>query len=233
MTGAKSPQIAVLASGSGTTVEAVVRASHAGKIRAQVRLVICNNPGAGVFKRIETLNNELGTNIKTVLINSKTHPATDEQTLAGSQTTKEQEAILEYLQSGEFDLIVLMGYMKRVGNVLVQAYGWRDDYQSPFQASMLNTHPGLLPQTKSSFGKPAQQLTIDLGLHEAGQTLHVVAAEYDDGPVIAEHRVTVSDGETADTLFEKVQLVEKQYLPTDLETFIINKQMYLAKQGDK
>jgi phosphoribosylglycinamide formyltransferase-1 len=53
-----------------------------------------------------------------------------------------------------------------------------------------------------------------------GQTLHVVAEEYDAGPVIAEHKVPVEPGDTSETLFARVQAIEKQYLPKDIEDFI-------------
>ncbi len=225
-------QIAILASGQGTTAEAFIRAGAEGHIDARVGLVIANNAAAGIFDRVAALNQQYGLDIKTICINGQTHPAESNETVTpGAQTRAEESAILELLQAGNYDLIVLMGYMKRIGSTLVREFGWQPAYTSPYQAMMLNTHPGLLPQTKSSYGLPAQQLTLDTKLPYGGQTLHIVAEDYDDGPVIAEHRVAVQANDTAETLFAHVQAIEKQTLPSDIDAFIKNRQNYLAKEA--
>ena len=221
-------RIAVLASGQGTTAEAFIRTAANGTIDTQIALVIANNAKAGVFERVLMLNKEYGLGIETRCISGQTHPAgSGELVKPGAQTKSEEAAILETLTDGSFDAIVLMGYMKRVGPRLVSAFGWRSEYTSPYQAMMLNTHPGLLPETKGSFGLPAQQLTIDRHMSHGGQTLHIVAEDYDDGPVIAEHKVPVEPGDTAETLFARVQAIEKQTLPADVDGFIKNRQNYL------
>lgn len=225
-------QIAVFASGQGTTAEAFVRAGAEGKIDSQIGLVICNNAKTGIFDRVAKLNQQYGLAIEATHINGVTHPAaTGEVVEPGGQTDAEETAILELLMAGNYDGIVLMGYMKRVGPKLVHEFGWRSDYTSPFQAMMLNTHPGLLPETKGSYGLPAQQLTLDKKMASGGQTLHVVAEDYDDGPVIAEHKVAVEPGDTAETLFARVQAIEKETLPGDVEAFIKKRQLYLTKEG--
>ena len=126
-----------------------------------------------------------------------------------------------------------MGYMKRVAPNLVQAFGWLPEYTSIFQAKMVNTHPGLLPDTKAYYGENIQKYVLERHLPYAGQTFHVVAAEYDDGPVIAEHKVPVEPNDTTETLFARVQAVEKQYLPGDIEDFINARMAYnQERQGD-
>lgn len=212
--------IAILASGSGTTAEAFIRGSQA--ISAplhEVRLVICNAPKAGIFERVERLNAEFGLGIETALINSHTHPAhSGEMVTRGKQTTAEQQAILTMLHSRGIRLVVLLGYMKRVGQLLVDTYGWRPEYRSIYQARMLNTHPGLLPLTKGFYGIHVQEAALTGS--EAGQTLHVVAAEYDDGPIVAEHRIAIKPNETASELFARVQLVEKAHITADIADFL-------------
>lgn len=226
-------QVAILASGQGTTAAAFIQAGAEGRIDTTVGLVICNNAKAGIFDRIASLNQQYGLAIKSTLVNGVTHPAeADEKIEPGAQTQAEAAAILELLRAGNYDLIVLMGYMKRVGPKLVHEFGWRPGYSSPYQAMFLNTHPGLLPQTKGSYGLPAQQLTLDKKMPFGGQTLHVVAEDYDDGPVIAEHKVAVAANDTAETLFARVQAIEKQTLPPDVDAFIKNRQNYL-KSEDK
>ncbi|MEK9196029.1 MAG: formyltransferase family protein [Patescibacteria group bacterium] len=215
------PKIAILASGSGTTAEAFIVAGAAGKIEAQVGLVICSKKSAGIFDRVERLNSEYGLNIKCVHIGKENYP----------DSSDEENAILNMLSTEEFDLIALMGYMRKIGPNIVSKYGWRSNYTSPYQAMMLNTHPGLLPESAGMYGRNVQQYTLDSNLSFGGQTLHVVSEGYDEGPIIAEHRVPVAPGDTADTLFAKVQDTEKKYLSEDIDNFIKTRVEYL--KGDK
>ncbi len=226
------PRIAILASGGGTTAEAFIRAAEKGEINVDVGLVIASRRDAGIFKRIEDLNAEFNLNIRTILISHKTHPAADgENVTPGGQTAGEEAAILAALLGGNYDLVALMGYMKRVGPALIEAFGWLPEYTSLFQAKMVNTHPGLLPDTKGFYGQQIQQYVLDHKLPYAGQTLHVVSEDYDDGPIIAEHKVPVESGDTPETLFERVQAVEKQYLPKDIEGFIKARLAYMQTEN--
>jgi phosphoribosylglycinamide formyltransferase-1 len=215
------PKIAVLASGGGTTVEAFIRADQRKEINVAVELVISSRSDAGVLERVKNINEECGLNIRTMVINAKTHPALEnEEILPGYQTAAEEQAILQELQDGNYDLIALMGYMKKIGPQLIAEFGWLPEYSSIFQARMANTHPGLLPDTKGFYGENIQKYVLEHHLPYGGQTLHVVAEEYDAGPVIAEHKVPVEPGDTSETLFARVQATEKQYLPKDIEDFI-------------
>lgn len=223
------PRIAILASGEGTTAESFIRANAAGEINARVGLIICNNPKAGIFKRARDLAHEFGLAIPTLLINSTTNPATDGKIKRGEQSDSEQQAILDTLRSGDFDAVVLMGYMKKVGLLVVQHFGWRPTYTSPFQAIMLNTHPGLLPETKGLYGSLVQKYVMSTKLSFGGQTLHIVAEDYDDGPIITEHKVAVQPNDTPESLFTRVRDAEKKYLPRDIDEFIKNRQNYLMK----
>lgn len=224
------PRIAILASGGGTTAEAFIRAGQQGHINVDVGLVICSRKDAGIFQRIKNLNEEFNLKIDCLLINHHTHPAAHSEHVGrGCQTVGEELAILTTLLSGSFDLIALMGYMKRIGPHLIEAFGWLPYYTSIFQAKMVNTHPGLLPDTKGFYGQNIQQYVLDHNLPYTGQTFHVVGEEYDEGPVIAEHKVPVEPGDTAETLFARVQTVEKQYLPQDIEDFIQARLAYNQK----
>lgn len=215
------PRIAILASGGGTTAEAFIRAGQIGEIDVDVGLVIVSRKDAAIFERIKNLNKEFDIGISAILINSQTHPAAHgENVPAGSQTAAEEAAILAALLGGSFDLIASLGYMKKIGSNLVQAFGWLPEYKSAFQAKMVNTHPGLLPDTKGFYGENIQQYVLDHHLPYAGQTLHLVSAEYDDGPILAEHKVPVRPDDTSATLFARVQAAEKRFLPRDIENFI-------------
>jgi phosphoribosylglycinamide formyltransferase 1 len=197
------PTIAILASGSGTTAEYVVRATQTGVLRARIGLVVCNNLGAGVFGRIERLNKQYGLQIPAVHVNGKTHPAGTGG--RGEQTLEESEAIVNLCKG--IDLVVLLGYMKKVTGRLLDL-------------PMVNTHPGPLPETAGLYGLHVQEHVLESNLGYSAQTLHWVTGDYDRGEVIAVHHVPVALGDTAETLFDAVQATEKAHLPTDLDALL-------------
>lgn len=202
------PRVAVLASGEGTTAEAVQQAWLKDANAPRIELIICNNPDAGILTRLP--------GVESVIIKSK-------------NTEDEDQAILDKLLEGNYDLIWLAGYMKKIGPEVVSQFGWRKEYTSPYQAMMVNIHPGLLPQTKGLIGVHVQELVLEKGL-KAGHTLHVVSEDYDEGPEIAVHEVEVLPHDTPETLFERVKISHNQTLPRDLADFIAKRREYL---GDK
>lgn len=224
-----NPRVAILASGSGTTAEAFIRASVRGDILAVPELVVASRSNSGIIQRVENLNEELDLNIRCIVISSKTHPAAHAEHVGqGEQTAAEEAALLATLAAGSYDLIALMGYMKKIGPALIEAFGWLPTYSSIFQAKMVNTHPGLLPDTKGFYGINIQKYVLDNGLPYGGQTFHVVSDNYDEGPIIAEHKVPVEEGDTPESLFDLVQEVEKKYLPNDIDEFIKARLAFIA-----
>ncbi|QQS18742.1 hypothetical protein IPL68_01525 [Candidatus Saccharibacteria bacterium] len=212
-------RIARLASGSGSTAEAFIRSVQANAMPIEIPLVISNNKDAYILERVKNLNDELGLVIQTAIINSRTQ-SSDEKIVHGQQTEAEQDAILDMLQTNDIDLVLLLGYVKLVGPKLIAAYGWRPEYTSVYQSHMLNTHPGLLPKSIGTHGLGTQQFVLDNKQREAGQTLHVVSAEYDKGPIIAENRVPVKMDDTAESLFARVQATEKAHIAADVMSFL-------------
>lgn len=224
----KKARIAILASGEGTTAEAFIRSCAAGDVKADVVLVICNIQHAGVFNRIAKINHECGLNIQSLWINGKTHPARPNETVhPGDQTTAEQAAIMDALAANNIDLVALLGFMKRVGPQIVNAYGWQPSYTSIYQARMINTHPGPLPETKGMHGIHVQEHILREQLPFGAQTLHVVAENYDDGPIIAVNKVAILDGDTPASLFDRVRTTEKAHIGSDINKFIIERETFI------
>lgn len=211
------PKIAILASGSGTTAEAFILAGVNGSIKTKVELIICSNKSAGIFDRIEKLNSQHNLNITCIYIGKENYP----------DPKDEEEALLNMLSNSNVDAIVLMGYMKKIRPKVVETFGWRSSFTSPYQAKMLNTHPGLLPETAGLYGRNVQEHVINKRLPFSGQTLHIVSENYDEGPIVAEHKVLVAPDDDADTLFAKVQKIEKEHLPKDVDKFIETRLQYL------
>lgn len=224
------PRVAVLASGEGTTAEAVIRAWATQPQAPMVNLVICNNPKAGIFQRLIKLNKDFELVIEATHISSKTHPGGGAK--KGEQSDEEEEAILNKLLAAQVDLVWLAGYMKKIGPKLVWQFGWRPKYQSPYQAMMLNTHPGLLPDTIGHIGVHVQEYVLENHL-EAGHTLHVVSEKYDEGPIVTEHKVDILPNDTAETLFERVKASERKYLPGDIAVFIAKRREFLENKTNE
>lgn len=225
-----TPQIAILASGGGTTAEAFIEASQAGKIQVEAGLVISNNGDAGVFNRVQSLNAKYGLDIKTAHISGLTHPKGEGK--RGEQTLEESAAICRLITEGNFALVALMGYMKRVRGELLERYGYLPEYGDDiYRARMINTHPGKLPETEDTWGIHTQAEVLRQGLSQTAHTVHLVAAGYDKGPVIAEHPVPVLPSDTSETLFARVQQAEKDNLPLDIQHFLDQQSGWLKDNG--
>lgn len=214
------PRIAVLASGAGTTAEAVMRAAGEGSLDAEICIVISNKEAPGVFERVRTCNETYGTKTETRYISSKDFPPkTHEAWKPGQQTKAEEQAILQTFEDYSIDLVVLLGYMKLVGHSIVERYGYKASYSSPYAARMVNTHPGILPNTKGFFGIHVQEHVLKTNA-PAGHCLFAVDAEYDGGPIIAEHSVAIEQHDTPATLFERVQISERATIAADIARFL-------------
>lgn len=221
------PGVAILASGSGSTAEAFIHATQDGRVAAEVGLIVCNNPPekAGIFARVAKLNALYGLNIETVEISGRTHP---EGNVGRGQTLAESAAICELVSRGGFAHVALMGYMKMVRGALIEEYGWRPSYSSIYQARMTNTHPGPLPETEDTYGINTSARVLELGMSMSRHTVNLVAQGVDRGPIIAQHPVEVVEGDTAQSLFDRVQVVEKAALPYALGKFLQEQGSYLG-----
>jgi len=241
MTGQHRPVIAVFASGSGTTFQAVAEAVRDGLVDFTVGLVITDREDAGVLDRVRVLNRDHGFDIQTEIINRKRYPDGKQ---GRGQTLAEAEAMLRALTRHNIDHLSLMGCLRIIAPQVIEAYGWKPEYavRDPehnglYFARMSNTHPGILPATGDTFGIHTQQKVLDLNLDETAHSFHAVAAGVDTGPLIAEHRVRVfapskyraDMADTPEALFARVQRIEKAHLPLALDTFLKDQAMFLGQ----
>jgi folate-dependent phosphoribosylglycinamide formyltransferase PurN len=218
------PRVAILASGGGTTAESFINSTIEGRIFAEVVLVISNRPNAGVIDKVKNINKAKNQNIQILYIGKSNYPVgLDEKVLLGEQTKAEEEAILTALEDSKTDIVFLLGYMKRVGKKIVEKYGWSKNFKSVFESNMFNTHPGLLPVTKGLFGVKVQEKVLETSQPIAGHCIFAVDYDYDDGPIITEHKVEILNDDNPDSLFERVKKSEKKYLAEDINYFIKNK----------
>ncbi len=182
-------RIGILASHGGSNMQAIIDAIEAGRLDARVVLVISNNSQSGAFDRARRHG------IPTCHLSSATHP--DEAAL--------DEAIRGALADAGAELVVLAGYMKRIGpNTLAH-----------FKGRIINIHPALLPRHggPGMYGIRPHEAALAAGDAETGATVHVVDEEYDRGPILRQARVPVVPGETPQSLQQRVLVVEHQLYP--------------------
>ena len=148
-------RLAVLASHEGSTLQALIDACAAQSLDAEVVLVVSNNSKSGALRRAAAAN------IDTRHISTKTH---------GSEDTA-NHAIAKALSDAEVDWVLLLGYMKKMGEVI----------SSRFSGRIINTHPALLPNFggQGFFGRKVHEAVHAAGVSMTGATLHLVGCEYD------------------------------------------------------
>lgn len=188
--------IAVLASHTGTILQAVLDACESGELNARVAVVISNN------SRSRALARATAAGIPPVHLSSATHP----------EPADLDEAMVEALNDASTDWVLLAGYMKKLGPRMLSAYRNR----------IVNTHPALLPRFGGTgfFGRRVHEAVIAAGDAETGATVHLVDEHYDAGPVLAQVRVPVRPGDDAETLEERVKTAERKLVVATLAELI-------------
>jgi phosphoribosylglycinamide formyltransferase-1 len=183
--------IVILISGRGSNMEAIVRALEAEKWSARIAAVVSNKPDAKGLEFAQARG------IPTAVVPSKQFA-----------TRAEFDAALqEVIDSFSPDLVVLAGFMRILTAPFVEHYVGR----------MLNIHPSLLPLFP---GLATHQQALDARVAEHGATVHFVTAELDHGPVIAQARIGVLPGDTAETLAARVLLEEHKLYPRAVRLFV-------------
>lgn len=177
-------KLAVLASGRGSNLQAIIESIEAGHVNAKINLVISNVSDAYALVRAEKHG------IPTRFVNPKEF----------SSRLEYDSALAEIVQESQADLVVLAGYML----VLTPAFLDR------FPNRVINIHPALLP---SFPGVNGQKQAVDYGVKISGCTVHFVDSGVDTGPIIAQRAVPVLDYDTEETLAARILEQEHQVYP--------------------
>lgn len=187
-------RVAVLASGRGSNLQAVIDAIEAGQVDATIVAVISNKKDAAALERARKYG------LPDLFV--------DPKPFAGRPDSREayDRALLEVLEKYNVELVLLAGYMKIVTAVLVNAYANR----------MMNIHPSLLP---SFPGLEVQKKAIEWGCKLAGCTVHFVTEGVDEGPIILQAAVPILDGDTSDTLADRILFQEHRIYPRAVQLF--------------
>ena len=187
-------KIGAIASGSGSNLEAIIKACKNGilKNKASVEILICNKAGAFCIERAKNHN------IPYELIKSDKY----------NHLPREEydKKMIEVFQKHNCELIVLLGYMRLVSGVFIEA----------FNGNVMNIHPALLPSFK---GMHAHRDVLDYGVKVSGCTVHFVDGQSDHGPIIIQKCVPVYDIDTEDTLGARILEWEHKIFPKAIELF--------------
>jgi phosphoribosylglycinamide formyltransferase-1 len=187
-------RVAVLASGRGSNLQAVIDAIEAGTVQAKIVAVISNKKEAPALERARRHG------LSALFVDPKPY--------AGRPDSREayDRELLDVLRQHDVELVLLAGYMKIVTTVLVEAFVNR----------MMNIHPSLLP---SFPGLEVQKKAIEWGCKLAGCTVHFVTEGVDEGPIILQAAVPILDEDRPETLASRILEQEHKIYPRAVQLF--------------
>lgn len=182
-------KLGFLASHGGSNMQAILDGCADGSIAATPALLICNNPKAGALDRAAIAG------MPAQILNAKTHP----------DFADLDSAIANALASAQVDLVILAGYMKKIGPQVLTRFANR----------ILNIHPALLPKFggQGMFGMHVHEAVIAARETESGATVHLINEVYDEGPILQQARVPVLPDDTPETLQKRVLAQEHHLYP--------------------
>jgi len=176
-----------MASHGGTNLQAIMDACATGDIYGDVKVVVSNNSRSKALRRASNAN------IPSYHMSTITHP----------DTLELERSIKNVMTDHKVDLIVLAGYMKKIGSQLIE----------DFPKRVVNSHPALLPKYggEGMYGDLVHAAVINAGETESGVTIHLVDQNYDQGTIIAQVKIPIAPQETVDSLREKIQTKEHSF----------------------
>ena len=184
-------RIAVFASGRGSNLQAIHDAVLADKLQGvSLDLLVCDHPDAPVVKEVK----------------KRGIPAFVFRPQDYSDKNSYETVISEKLKTAKIELVVLAGYMRLVGCVLLEQWEGR----------MINLHPSLLPLFP---GMDAVGQAWRAGVKETGVTVHFVDAGMDTGRIFLQQKISLDPEDTAESLKAKIHLLEHQLLPKAIQQF--------------
>ena len=194
-------KIAVLVSGGGTNLQALIDAQHRGEIvNGEIALVVSSSPTAYALERAANAG------IDTIVVNKADYTDRHEMT----------RALVAKLKENSIDLVVFAGFMYILTEEITQA----------FQNRMMNVHPALIPSFcgEGYYGLHVHEKALEYGVKLSGATVHFVSEECDGGPIILQKAVPVEEGDTPETLQRRImEQAEWVILPQAVSLFCQDK----------
>ncbi len=186
-------KLAVLLSGSGTTLQNLVDKIGHGKLAASIVLVVADRPGVFGLERAAQAN------LPNQVIDRKAYATAAEFS----------EQVFASIRSAEADLVVMAGFLRLL------------PIPEDFNHKVMNIHPSLIPSYcgKGFHGNHVHQAVLDGGNKITGCTVHFVDNEYDHGPILLQKAVEVAQNDTSETLAKRVFALECEAYPEAIEAF--------------
>lgn len=196
----KTKKIIIFASGTGSNFQALHQSPLLNDIPACITALVTDNPGSGALAYARSHH------IEPVILSPVDYDHLDDYILE----------LDNKLTALEPDIIALAGYLKKIPDPVVHKY----------RGKIINIHPSLLPEYggKNWYGLRVHQAVIENKDKESGCTVHYVSEIYDDGPIIAQAKVPVSDDDTAESLAKKVLKQEHKLYPKVVKQLLTDKQ---------
>lgn len=177
-------RLAVFASGSGSNFQALAEAGARGEFRGAIELLVTDRPQAKVVERARSLG------VPVLAFRPKAYASREDY----------ERDVVAALRDRRIDYVLLAGYMRLLTPVMLEAFPNR----------IVNIHPSLLPAFP---GLNAVRQALDYGVKMTGVTVHFVDGGVDTGPIIAQEAVPVEDGDTEETLAERIHAAEHRLYP--------------------
>jgi phosphoribosylglycinamide formyltransferase-1 len=185
-------KIAVFASGNGSNFQTIINEIEKENLIAEVAVLVTDKPGCFAAERAQNHN------IPVFSFNPKNYSSKEEY----------EKEIASFLIEKEVSLVVLAGYMRLIGEVLL----------SVFPNRIINVHPALLPAFP---GKNGIQQAYDYGVKIFGVTVHYVDAGIDTGKIIAQESFQATGTETLQEIEQKIHAIEHQLYPKVIQEIIL------------
>jgi phosphoribosylglycinamide formyltransferase-1 len=192
--------LAVFASGRGSNFSAIARAIKQGKIKARLRILVCDQPQAPVIKRAQIAG------VRVVLVRRQDFTSRFDF----------EAAITQRLKNYKIDLIVLAGFMRLLSPDFVKRYRNR----------VMNIHPSLLPAFK---GAQAIKDAFDAQAGSTGVTVHFIDEKVDHGPIILQQKIKIRSKDTLVSLEKRIHSSEHKLYPQAINLFISGKLKFPRK----
>ena len=186
-------RVGVLLSGEGTTFEALCEAIDAGRVPADVVVVVASKQNAGGLARAERRG------IPAVAISRKAHP----------DVAEFNDRIHAELEKHGVEFVACLGFLSPF------------ELRGRYEGRAINTHPALIPAFcgKGFYGQRVHEAVLASGVKVSGATVHFCDDRYDTGPIILQEAVPVLDADTPETLAARVQAVERRLVPEAVRLF--------------
>jgi len=188
--------IGFLASHGGSNMQAIVDACSSGALKANPAIIISNNGDSQALARARQEG------IAWRHLSAKALPDSEDL----------DQAILDALVDHDVDVVVLAGYMRKIGPKVLQHFNGR----------ILNIHPALLPKFggQGMYGMRVHRAVVEAGENESGVTIHLVDGEYDTGPILAQATVALAPNDDAEDVAAKVLKCEHIFFAQTLQRIV-------------